>query len=70
MQLGEALLEDFFVGVELLDAQLGALGFFKVLVDVGGLRLAETDEVYDVREDFLQAWICWLVEIREGKVVD
>jgi hypothetical protein len=70
LELSEALLKNFFVRVELLNPQFCSLGFFKVLVNVCCLRLAETDKVYNIGENLLQAWIGRAVEIRERKIVD
>jgi len=56
--------------VELLDAELRALGLVEVLVDHGGLRLAEADKIYHVGEDFYEALVGGFVEVLEGEVVD
>lgn len=56
--------------VELLDAQLGALGFVEVLVDDRCLRFAKADEVDDVGEDFDEPLTRRLVQVLEGEVMN
>lgn len=68
--LVEVVLHVRVFGVEGLDAGLGAFGLVEVLVDGGGLGLAEADEVDDVGEDFDESLVRGFEEVGEGEVVD
>jgi hypothetical protein len=68
--LSQALLHLLVLSQELIDSRFGFFGLVEVLVDHRGLRLAETDEVDQVGEDFDESIVSRFCKIGEGKVID
>jgi hypothetical protein len=64
------LLHLLVLSQELIDSRFRFLGLVEVLVDHWGLRLAETDEVDKVREDFDESIVSGFRQVGEGKVIN